>query len=106
MGIMLTNGAVTYAKVTKVLVGGEVTKYLLDTPLVLRMAQARGPDGTVQEVMQPQHFFPTSTDDAVIEFKACHVMTTFPINEHILGMYQEVTGAIVTPPTQSLILPG
>lgn len=93
-GLMLSNGAVVYATVVD-----QGTSYLVETPLMFRLI--RTPEG---EGIQPHSFLPTSSDEP-ITIEKIHVITTFRPDEQLIGMYQEATGAIITPPTQSLILP-
>ena len=93
-GVLLTNGAVFYAKITDV-----GSSYSMQDPLAFRMEDRQG-----QQVLVPQPFLPTASDEPNVIDKI-HVMTTFVPVPEIANAYAEITRTIVTPPKQGLILP-
>lgn len=96
LGLLFANGATFYGNTT--LTDGV---YTINKPLAFRQMQQEGG----QIVMVPTAFLPSNDPDLTIRVEKHHVILTFPPQEDLVAAYQEVTGAIVTPPTQKLILP-
>lgn len=88
-GVLLTNGAVFYAKVQNL---GD--RYIAHEPISFRLTD---------EGLIPQAFLPS--DDEQFEIERIHVMTTFTPTPQIAEVYAELTRTIVTPPQQGIILP-
>lgn len=95
LGVLLPNGATFYANVSKT-----PTHIKFDHPIALR--QVAGPDG--QPVMQPIQFIPTSDEAGEHQIENHHVILTFKPHDEIVSAYQQLTGAILTPPTPKLIV--
>lgn len=95
-GVMLANGTVFYANVTNT-----GNKIKVNKPLVFRLAQ----NEQGQPQLQPQALLPLASEDDVMEIDKAHVVTTFQPDDNIVSAYQELTGAVLTPPTQKLIIP-
>ena len=95
LGVLLPNGATFYANVSKT-----PTHIKFDHPIALR--QVAGPDG--QPVMQPIQFIPSSDDSEGYEIENHHVVLTFKPHDEIISAYQQITGAILTPPAPKLIV--
>lgn len=96
-GILFNNGSVVYAKVADT-----GATYELNQPIVFRLTRYQDDNGNVQEGLQPQQYLPTSDDVVVVQ--KTHVTACFTPVEELVTAYQQATGSIITPPTQSILL--
>lgn len=96
LGLLFANGATFYGKTT--MTNGV---YTINKPLAFRQVQQENG----QVVMMPTAFLPSNDEDLTINVEKHHVILTFPPQADLVDAYNQITGAIMTPPTKSLILP-
>ena len=95
-GFLLSNGGTVYATVDR----DTHNQYTLKQPVTLQVRVT--PDQ--QQFLVPVPFLPMMKDGSSLLLEKAHVVAAFEVSDDLVTAYQEATGSIITPPTQSIIL--